>query len=47
MTPAPQMHVNVRAPTPEAIEPITQSVFQPNGGLWTFTPDPETASFAF
>jgi hypothetical protein len=43
----PQLHINVRAPAPERIEFITQNAWHPNGGLWTFTHDPGSNSFAF
>lgn len=41
----PQLHINVDSPRPELVEPITQGLHIPKGGLWTSTPILERDSF--
>lgn len=41
----PQLFIGTETPRPEKLKPVEQGMRQPNGGLWTSTPDVEKDSF--
>lgn len=41
----PQLHINCKKPTPDRMQPVSQGAYQPEGGLWTSTPERGRDSF--